>query len=475
MSHEFDIVILGKGAAAFSAAITASEKSSGRARIAMAGSGPLGGTCVNVGCVPSKYLLEASHRLFYSTKNVFPGVSLGEASLDFSELMSGVRRLVEGQRRDKYEKVLGYYGGVEVFDGKVSFGGDGSVVVAGDGGNKTELKAKNIIVATGSRPTVPPVEGLEASGYITSDTVWSMNTRPHSLAVIGGGAIGLELGQAFRHLGVDVTVLEAMPRIVPQAEPEVSDALKSILEEEGVKFELKARINRVYRKNGKKIVEVVTAQGKKDVEVDEVLVATGRAPNTDTLGLDRVGVKTDRRGFIVVDSGMHTSNPRVYAAGDCVSKKLMLETLAAREGAVAAANIFGGSDQVDYNTAPWAVFTHPQVASVGYTEGEVMEQMNACACRIVDLDKVPKAQIIGETEGLVKLVLDPYNYKVIGVHALAPNATEYIVEGALAIKYGLTYRDIVNTTHVFPTLAEGLKLAAQSFIRRVDRMSCCVE
>jgi len=474
MAETWDIAILGKGAAAFAAAIKASEKSSGKTRIIMVGTGPIGGTCVNVGCVPSKYLLEASHRLYYSARAVFPGVGVVSPPLDFARLMEGVHTLVGNMRREKYEKVLRYYPNVEVVDGRAQFESPTTVRVLG-GGDEKLISAKNFIVATGSRPTAPPIEGLEQTGYITSDSVWSLERRPGSLAVIGGGAIGLELGQAFRHLGSEVTVLEAMPRIVPQAEPEVSETLQDVLEDEGIKFQLKVRIARVYKKDGMKAIEVVTAQGKKEVVVDEILVATGRAPNTGTLSLEKAGVKTDERGFIQVDKGMRTSNPNIYAAGDCVSKRLMLETLAAREGVVAATNILGGSDEVDYSTTPWAVFTNPQVASVGYTEDEVMSKMNACACRIVSLDRVAKAGILGSEQGLIKLVLDPYTYKVVGVHALTPNATEYIVEGALAIKYGLTYNDLINTTHVFPTLAEGVKLAAQSFIRPVDRMSCCVE
>ncbi|PSN93455.1 mercury(II) reductase [Candidatus Marsarchaeota G2 archaeon ECH_B_2] len=474
MPDTWDIAILGKGAAAFAAAIKASEKSSGKARIVMVGSGPIGGTCVNVGCVPSKYLLEASHRLYYTAREVFPGVGAVNPSLDFPKLMEGVHNLVGNMRREKYEKVLRYYPNVEVLDGKAKFESPTAIKVVGTAHEKT-IYAKNFIVATGSRPTAPPIEGLEQTGYITSDSVWNLEYKPETLAVIGGGAIGLELGQAFRHLGSEVTVLEAMPRIVPPAEPEVSETLQGVLEDEGVKFQLKVRIARVYKKDGKKALEVVTAQGKRELVVDEILVATGRAPNTDMLDLDKAGVRTDERGFIVVDKGMRTSNPNIYSAGDCLSKRLMLETLAAREGVVAATNILGGSEEVDYSTTPWAVFTNPQVASVGYTEDEVMAKMNACACRIVDLDRVAKAGIMGSERGLIKLVLDPYTYKVIGVHALTPNATEYIVEGALAIKYGLTYSDLINTTHVFPTLAEGVKLAAQSFIRPVDRMSCCVE
>jgi mercuric reductase len=472
--ESYDVLILGRGAASFAAAIRLSELSQGKTQVAMVGTGPMGGTCVNVGCVPSKYFLEASHRYYYPQQKLFRGVGIAKPELNFGELMGGTVDLVSKLRNEKYDKVLNYYPNITVLEGKAKFEASNRIVVSN--GDVEQLSAKNVLVAVGSRPSAPPIEGLSDTGYITSDTVWDMREKPGSIAVVGGGAIGLELGQAFSHLGVEVHVIEAMPSILPSAEPEVSNALMSRLEAEDVKFYIKARINGV-EGGGRagKVLNVVTAQGKTKLEVDEILVATGRRPNTDELGLGKAGVNTDKKGFVVVDPRMRTTGQSVYAAGDCISKRLMLETLAAREGVVAATNILGGEERVDYASTPWAVFTNPQVASVGMTEEEVMTKTNACSCRIVGLDKVAKAQILGEDDGLVKLVLDPHSGKVVGVHALSPNATEYIVEAALAIKHGSTYREIVETTHVFPTLSEALKLAAQAFVRNVDRMSCCVE
>ncbi len=466
-------MIIGRGAGAFSSAIKASELSEGKASIAMVGAGPIGGTCVNVGCVPSKYLLEASHRHYYPQHNHFPGIGAAHPSLDFKGVMKGLRTLVSGFREAKYEKVLASYPNVEMFEGKGRFRAPTEVEVLN--GKAKVLKARNVVIATGSRPTAPPIEGLSDTGYITSDTVWNLDERPRRLAVIGGGAIGLELGQAFLHLGSDVTVVEALPRIIAQAEPQISEILQRKLSGEGMNFLIKARINRVERVNGRKVLEVVTAEGKTRVEADEILVATGRAPNTDELSLDRAGVETDQRGSIKVDATMKTTSRVTYAAGDCVSKKLMLETLAAREGVIAATNIMEGRAKVDYLSTPWAVFTNPQIAAVGYTEEEFVKKTGTCSCRTIGLDKVAKAEMLGETEGLVKLIINPNNGKVVGLHALSPLATEYALEGAIAIKYGLTFEDIVETTHIFPTLAEGVKLTAQAFLRNIDSMSCCVE
>ncbi|MCL4517851.1 MAG: mercury(II) reductase [Thaumarchaeota archaeon] len=494
-------MILGRGAAAFAAAIKASELS--KARIGMIGSGPIGGTCVNVGCVPSKYLLESSHSHFYPQHPKFQGIAPSTPNFDFSKVMSGLRELVSGFRESKYEKVLGSYRNIEMFEGKARFVSPTEVQVLNESNNNgggeenkkpsAVIKGRKIIIATGSRPTAPPIEGLGEAGYLTSDTVWQIDELPRSITIIGGGAIGLELGQAFLHFGSEVSIVEVLPRIVTQAEPEISELLQEKLSEEGMKFYIRAKVNNVGKKKEKddgrttKFLEVSGANGKNKfttIECDEILVATGRVPNTAELALERAGVKTDSNGAILTDASMRTNVPHIYAAGDCISKKLMLETLAAREGVVATTNANeeggGGSRMsatktIDYLSTPWAVFTNPQIASVGVTEEELMKQIGTCSCRVVSLDDIPKAFMLGETKGLIKLIINPNNDKVVGLHILSPIATEYVLEGVYAIKRGLTYEDIVNTTHVFPTLAEGVKLAAQSFVRDIAKMSCCVE
>ncbi|MEM3804105.1 MAG: FAD-dependent oxidoreductase [Conexivisphaerales archaeon] len=364
---------------------------------------------------------------------------------------------------------------MEVFKGTAVFRSGKEVEIeSADGQQKRLLRAKNIIIATGSRPSAPNIDGLKEAGFLTSDSIWNVDRLPESLAVIGGGAIGLEIGQAFLHFGSNVSVIEALPRIVAASEPEISQLLKNRLEEEGMSFFLKSRVARVKRENEKKVLELVTSKGRQQIEADEILVATGRAPNTDLLMLERAGVKTDGRGFIVVNESLQTSNKSIYAAGDCISKKMMLETLATREGVVAVENILGNRTKLDYSYVPWAVFTNPQLASVGYNEEEFMRLTGSCSCRVVTLDKVAKAQMLGE-DGLAKLIIDPGSGRVVGLHILSPSASEFIIEGAMVVKYGLTYEDIVNMTHVFPTLAEAIKLSAQAFIRSVDMMSCCVE
>jgi len=433
----------------------------------------LGRTCINVGCVPSKYLLESSHRYFYPQHPFFPRVGAISPNLNFQNVMDGVRKLVKRFRETKYKKVLAPYPNVDVYEAKGRCKSPTEVEVL-DGNVKT-FKARNVIIATGSRPTAPPIEGLKEVGYITSDSVWNLDEMPKRLAVIGGGAIGLELGQAFLHFGSEVTVVEALPRIIGAAEPEISKMLQNKLSGERMKFQIKARINRVESVNGAKTLEVVSEKGKSKIEVDEILVATGRAPNTGELSLEKASVKTDQRAFIKVDKTNKATYSMIYAVGDCVSKRLMLETLAAREGVIAATNIMEMNATVDYLSAPCAVFTNPQIAAVGYTEDEYVKKTGAYSCRKLEFDKVPKAEILGETDGMAKLIIDPNNGKVVGLHVLSPLATEFVLEGAIAIKHGLTFRDVIDTTRIFPNLAEGLKLTAQTFLCNIDAMSCCAE
>jgi mercuric reductase len=472
--RRYDLVIIGKGAAAFAAAIKASELSEGKASILMVGKGPLGGTCVNVGCVPSKYLLELSHRYFYARNADLPGIKFGSPSLDFSKTMGAIRSLVQTLREEKYHKVIANYSNVEVVDGTATFTSPRTVLVETDG-RTFEVEAGHYVVATGSRPSVPPIAGIDKVDYVTSDTIWQLDQLPPSTVVIGGGAIGLELGQALRHFGSQVVVVEALPRIIYPAEPEMSQALQSILEQEGITFYLRSRVASIQGGDGLVRVEVMTKRGRAVVEGSVLLVATGRRPNTEGLGLDKAGVQLDEKGAIKVDGGMRTSNPLIYAAGDVVSKNLMLETLAAREGAVAAINIFGGHAEMDYLSTPWVVFTHPNLAAVGLSENEVTARIGACTCRVIDLKPVAKAHILGETKGLAKLILNPRDGRIMGAQVLAPYAAEFITEVALAMRAGMTYKDLIDTTHVFPTMSEVVKMTAQAFIRDIGAMSCCVE
>lgn len=470
----YDLAIIGGGAAGFAAAIKASELSDGKMSIVMVSAGRLGGTCVNVGCVPSKYLIEAAKHYHYCRTPLFDGVRPRGADLDFGSLMDSLHRFVDSLREEKYERVLSHYENVELVEGRASFTSTHKLAVDTGGGSR-EIEFSKALIATGSHPAIPNIPGLEEVGYHTTDTIWGLKSLPESILLVGGGAVGLEIGQALQRLGCQVTLVEVLDRVLPMMEPQISKRLAEILAAEGMKIITKARVTEVSRNGGHGRATVVTNEGRQTIEFETILLGTGRTPNTAGLGLERVGVSVDNRGFIKVDKMMRTSTPNIYAAGDCVAKPLMLETLSAREGAVAASNIVReGSASMDYTAVPVVVFTEPQVGSVGLTEKEVVERFGACSCRVVELENVAKARI-GGGKGLAKLVISPDGERVLGVHILSPNAAEFITEAALYIKYGGTIMDIVDTIHVFPTYSEIIKLAAQSFLRPLTRMSCCVE
>lgn len=475
-AQKFDLVILGGGAAAFSAAIRASELSKGEMTIAMIGEGPLGGTCVNVGCVPSKYLLEASHSIFRPEHPGLPGIHATPVKYDFSEVMNGLRSYVAHARDSKYVQVIENYRNVKLYAGLGKFVDKKTIIISdSDGKEVAVVSGSSILIAAGSHPAVPNIEGLKETGFLTSDTIWDLNELPESVAIIGGGAIGLEMGQALLHFGSRVTVIEALDSLLPQTEPEIGSAMKKHLEEEGMKFFLRARVSAVSSSGRGKSIDVITHRGKEKVEVQEIIVATGRQPNTEYLNLEAAGVDTDSKGQIVTSVEMKTSAPGIYAAGDCVSKKMLLETLAAREGVIAVSNMFGEDLRIDYGSATWAVFTTPQIAGVGMTENEFSKRHGSCFCRVFSLENLTKASIMGETEGVIKITVDPKDNRIVGMHIMAPNATDIITEGAYAVRNGYTIDDIIATSHIFPSMSEGVKLAAQSFIRDLSKMACCVE
>jgi mercuric reductase len=430
----------------------------------MIGYGPLGGTCVNVGCVPSKYLIESASAFKNARNPIFPGIS-SMGTLNFKLLIDSLRELVKGERKAKYEDVLSKYENVEYYSGYASFINDKTVAVK-NGDNVKKISAYNFLIATGSRPSVPLIKGLENSGFLTSNDIWNIEDLPSKITVLGAGAVGLELGQAFLRLGSEVTVIEAMPSILYGSEPEVSETLLNALKAEGMKFYTRALVDRVE----KKALYIKSEGLEKKVDHDILLVATGRTPNIEKLALENAGVEYSENG-IKVNNKLMTSNPRIYAAGDVVDQRLKLETVAAKEGAIVAENMYEHAEKsIDLKTVPFVIFTEPQVASVGLKESECKE----CTYKILPVSTVAKARIIRKESGIIKMVVDK-GKRIRGVHIVSPYASEIIIEGVYAVKLGLTVEDIIDTVHAFPTISESIKLAAQSFRRDISMMSCCVE
>jgi mercuric reductase len=462
-TNEFDLVTIGAGSAAFAAAIRASSLG---ARVALVERGTVGGTCVNVGCVPSKYLLAASHAYSDAGANLFPGVDTAQDGMDLAKLVSGKDALVSELRSEKYLDLVGDYG-FEIIRGQARFASEDRIEVDG-----RTLRSGSYVIATGATPWVPPIPGLSEAGFLTSTSAMELDRLPASLVVVGGNYVGLELAQLFSGLGSAVTVVEALDRIAPAEEPEISAAMASILADEGIEIVTSSNVIRAEAGAPKAIV-AETPAGERRFEAEEILVATGRRPVLEGLGLDRAGIDRDPRGALVLDDRLRTTNPRVFAAGDA-SGAPQFVYVAAAQGALVADNALSGADRaMDYTALPRVTFTRPNIASVGLTDAQAIAAGHACSCRVVELRHVPRARVSLDTRGLFKIVADAHTGRVLGVHVLAESAGEVILAGVYAVKFGLTVDDLAETWAPYLTMAEGLRLTAQSFTRDIEKLSCC--
>lgn len=466
---KYDLVVIGSGAGASAGTMKASELGKS---VAVIERGPIGGTCVNVGCVPSKFFLAAGEIIHQSVAPGFAGISLnGGLELDFKRLAQEKNDLVTGLRTTKYEGALENLDKVSVIRGEARFVSPNEVDVAGE-----SISGTNFLIAVGSSPVVPQIPGLAETGYLTNVEALDLDHIPSSVVVLGAGALGLEFAQMWRRFGSRVTVIQRRPKLLPEMEPEVGRALKIYLEAEGIRFLLGADVSKVESVNGRRLVTVRTADGAEEsIETDEILAATGRRPNTSALGLENAGVAVKDDGSIAVDDTFKTSEDHIYAAGDVLGEP-MLETLAAREGALGVENMLTGARRtINFQAVPATIFTDPQVATVGLTDEQANGSGFVCSCRTLPIEVVPKAQIIRDNRGLIKMVTEAGTGRILGVSIVARGAGDLIHEAVLAVKYGLTIDDIIDTIHVFPTMSEAMKLVAQSFRRNVASLPCCTE
>jgi mercuric reductase len=464
---QFDMVILGGGAAAFAAAIRADELGFSSA---MVNTGlPMGGTCVNVGCVPSKFLLEAGNEYFYRQSPQFACNLSGAPRCNFPEAISNKDRMVHRLRRSNYQDALEGRK-IEYVEGRGTLL-PGRIVKT----NGRKLKGRHLLLATGSSPKIPPIEGLEEAGYLTNRTLMQRKDRPEEMLVLGGGPLGLEFAQMYAHFGSAVTVLESAERLLPFEEPEVSTEITRCLASEGIKVHTGARVRRIHREKGRVICDLTNGKGTVPCEADEILVATGVTPNTAGMGLQEVGVELTEKGYVKTQAHLETTVAGIWAAGDVVGRAA-LETVAAKEGATATVNALTKEKRsIHYDLVPHAVFTNPQVASVGLTDAEAVRRGLPCECRVITMERVPKALTVGDTRGVLKMVVASGTQKLLGVHIVSPIAADMIHAAAYALRGGLTVEDIIDTVHTFPTFSEGLKMAAESFRHDMSRMSCCIE
>ena len=456
---DYELAIIGSGGAAFSAAIAASEHG---LRVAMVERGTVGGTCVNVGCIPSKALLAAADAHARAGAPRFPGIRTEAGAVDFGAMIAGKDEIVGRLRQEKYLDLAADYG-IELVSGDARFVAGPAIEVDG-----ARLQATHYLIATGAEPHIPQIPGLADSGYLTSTTAMELDHLPASLLVIGGGYVALEQAQLFAHLGSRVTVL-VRSTIARGEEPEIALALREALVGEGITIVDGAEVQGV-RRDEQGTVAVGDGQ---EYRAEELLVATGRRPRTTGLGLAEIGVAVGKRREVLVGADLSTANPRVWAAGD-VTGHPQFVYVAARHGAMVVANAFQGADRrVDYRSLPRITFTNPTLASAGLTEARAREQGIEVESRVLDLAAVPRAIVNRSPHGLVKLVAELDTGRILGVHLLAEGAGDAILAGVYAIEVGLTVTQMANTWNPYLTIGEAIHLAAQSFTRDPSRLSCC--
>jgi mercuric reductase len=467
MQH-YDLIIIGGGAGGFGAAIKANDLGA-RAALVTAGL-PLGGTCVNVGCVPSKTLLWAAEVLHTARHHGIPGLEFDVKRLDVATIVHDELTLVEQMRRDKYAAVLDDLEHVTPIDGRARFVGAKTIEVNGE-----TLTSDRFVIATGSTATVLPMLGLREVGFITHIEALQRERPPDSLVVIGAGALGLEFSQLFARFGTRVTVLHRRASVFPRTEGVLAQRLTEIFAREGIDVITNAHPTAVARVGDRKQVTFEVDGRTATVEAEEILLAAGKTPNTAGLALQEAGVALDAKQAITVNAFLQTSAAHVYAVGDVVNLAARVEMTAGHEGTLAAENALTGSQHaIDYDAVPYTVFTDPQLAGVGLTEAQQMDRLGVCACRTVSLEDVPKARILKRTEGLVKMAIHPDTGQIMGVHLLTPHAGDLVAQAVTLIRNRNTIDDLLTTLPMFPTLSEAIKLTALAFTRDISKVSCCV-
>lgn len=463
MAYEYDLVVIGSGAAAFAAAIRATESG---ARVALIESNQVGGTCVNVGCIPSKAMLAPAELMHRAGQHHFSGVERLQPGFDLGQLIDSKTALVDQLRQDKYVGLAEIYG-FAIRKGQASFV-DAETIAC----DSERIQAGKYIVATGASPAIPSIPGLKNSGYLTSTSALELREPPKRLAVLGAGPVGLELGQLFMRLGSEVTFI-TRGQVAPREEPETSRTLRSVLEEEGAQVATQAQMTEVEASAGGPRIKFVQAGRHNEVEVDQILVATGRTPNTQALGLDKAGIEMFANGAIKVGDDLQTTNQCVWAAGDVTGNRQFVY-VAAYEGDIAARNALAAEGRrVDFHSLPRVIFTSPTFAAAGLTDQQANAQGVTCSCRVLPMSAVPRALVNRDTRGFMKIVAEAGSGQILGASMVAEGAGEVIHSVGLAIQYGLTVDDIAGTWAPYLTFAEAFKLAAQTFRRDVSKLSCC--
>ncbi|MBA7497544.1 Dihydrolipoyl dehydrogenase [subsurface metagenome] len=454
MNEEVDVVIIGGGPGGYVAAIKAAHLG---LKAVLVEKDKLGGVCLNRGCIPTKALVSTAELLNHLQKAGKFGIQVKDYSIDFTAIMK--RKDLITRRLSSGVEQLMKANQVRVVKGEGQIVEPGKVEITDTAGEKEVIKTKNIIIATGSKVMRLPIPGIDSEGVITSDEALSLSELPSRMLIIGGGVVGIEFAGIFKALGVEVTVVEMLPRILLPIDEEIARRLTQILKRKGIEILTDCKVKEIKKNHQNLEVLVSTTDGEKKLETEKVLLAAGRVPELGNIDVQRLGIELDK-GAIKVDEKMRTNIPGIYAVGDVVGK-IMLAHVASREGIVAVENISGKEVLMDYKVVPNCVFSMPEVASVGLTEGEARKENDN-----VKISKFPfmangKALGMGEAEGMVKIIADGDTLELLGVHILGAHASDLIAEGTLALSMEATAEEIVNTIHAHPTLAETIAEAAE--------------
>jgi mercuric reductase len=451
--EQYDLVVIGAGSAARDAANRAAKEYG--AKVALIEHERWGGSCPNVACVPTKaYLVAAEIAHWINTLANRRGIEVSSARVNLAETKAWKETLKKPQ--PKWVEDL-QAAGFDTYAGTASFV-DSHTVRVGD----TDLSADRILIATGSRTAVPPVEGIESVDWIDHITALDLEEPPESLLVVGAGAVGLEFGQAFSRFGSKVTIVDALDQIATQADRQSAAELHAALADEGLAIVLASSVTKIAARNGGGVATIAPREGgdAREVEFERLLLASGRVPNIEQLNLEAIGVETSKLG-IVADGRMRTSVPGVWAAGD-VNGQALFTPAAQYQARIAVADMFGADPApADYSTLPMAIFTEPELAGVGMTEAEARERAHEAESVIQPLRHLRRAEYTDAEHGLFKLVFDAKSRRVLGLHIVAPAASEVIQGFALAIKLGATVDDLAQAHHAFPTIGQGVKAAAE--------------
>ena len=451
--HDVDVCVIGTGPGGYIAAIRAAQLG---LKVAVVEREELGGVCLNRGCIPTKAMLRSAGLMATIQHAQDFGILVDNPRVDYAKVLAHRDRVVK--------QLVGGVGslmkgnGIQVVRGSGRLDGPGKVSVSGQ--EEATVKAKNVIIATGSVPAKLPISGADGSGVIDSDGALALTEVPPSMLVIGGGAVGCEWADIFSSLGSEVTLVEMLPTLVPLEDEDMGKTLQRSLTRRKITVHTEAKLEEIGDGDNKKFGTLTLKDGKQErVEADVILVGVGRKPNTKGLGLESLGVKTDRRGFVEIDDHLRTSVPNVYAIGDLTGKQLLAH-LASHQGIVAVENIAGHDKRMDYKAVPACTYTHPEVASVGLTEKEARDEGYEVTIGKFPFQANGRAIGYGETEGMVKIVAEPKYGELLGVHIIGPSASDLIPEAALGIQLEATLEDITGTIHAHPTFSEAVMQAA---------------